>query len=149
MDEISPERADNRDKTSNLIRRSQLYSQLSTLSAPALAQPTLHSLLSGRLRRPPPSLVWHRSNQKVHWPREKSITPAFDEVRFFLMPENSLLEERLTAVERDLAELRDHVLRSQHARPWFERMIGSMKHYPEFAEVVKLGREIRKMDTAQ
>ena len=65
------------------------------------------------------------------------------------MSENTLLEERLTAVERELAELKDHVFRSQHARPWFEKMIGSMKDYPEFAEVVKLGREIRQADAAQ
>jgi hypothetical protein len=65
------------------------------------------------------------------------------------MSENAVLEERLTAVERALAELKDHVYRSQQARPWFEKMIGSMKDYPEFAEVVKLGREIRKGDAAQ
>ena len=65
------------------------------------------------------------------------------------MSENTLLEERLTAVERELAELKDHVFRSHRARPWFEKMIGSMKDYPEFAEVVKLGREIRQADAAQ
>ena len=63
------------------------------------------------------------------------------------MSENVALEERLTAVERDLAELKDHVLRADRQRPWFEKMIGTMKDYPEFAEVVKLGREIRKADT--
>ena len=56
------------------------------------------------------------------------------------------LEERLAAVERDLAELKDHVFRAPRERPWFKRMIGSMSDYPEFAEVVKLGREIRKAD---
>ncbi len=65
------------------------------------------------------------------------------------MSKSAAIEERLTAVERDLAELKDHVFRSQHARPWFAQMIGSMKDYPEFAEVVKLGREIRKADAAQ
>ncbi len=63
------------------------------------------------------------------------------------MSENVALEERLTAVERELAELKDHVLRADRRRPWFEKMIGTMQDYPEFAEVVKLGREIRKADT--
>jgi len=64
------------------------------------------------------------------------------------MSENSVLEERVTALERDLAELKNHVFGSRDARPWFEKIIGSMKDYPEFAEVVKLGREIRKSDAA-
>jgi hypothetical protein len=62
------------------------------------------------------------------------------------MGENLGLEERLTAVERDLADLRNHVLGSRRAAPWFKKMIGSMKDYPEFEEVVQLGREIRKAD---
>ena len=65
------------------------------------------------------------------------------------MSENAALEERLTAVERDLAELKGHVFRAHRARPWFEKMIGSMRDYPEFAEVVKLGREIRKADVPE
>ena len=65
------------------------------------------------------------------------------------MSENVALEERLTAVERDLAELKDHVFRAHRERPWFEKMIGSMRDYPEFAEVVKLGREIRKADAPE
>jgi hypothetical protein len=65
------------------------------------------------------------------------------------MAENVALEERLTAVERDLAELKDHVFQAHRGRPWFERMIGSMKDYPEFTEVVKLGRQIRKADAPE
>jgi hypothetical protein len=65
------------------------------------------------------------------------------------MSDNVALEERLTAVERDLAELKDHILHADRQRPWFEKMIGTMKDYPEFAEVVKLGREIRKADGPQ
>jgi hypothetical protein len=65
------------------------------------------------------------------------------------MVENSALEERLTAVERDLADLKSRVAGSQRKAPWFEKMVGSMKDYPEFEEVVKLGREIRKADTPE
>ena len=62
------------------------------------------------------------------------------------MSENVALEDRLTAMERDLAELRAHVFRDDRKRPWFEKMVGTMRDYPEFAEVVRLGREIRKAD---
>ncbi len=62
------------------------------------------------------------------------------------MTDNLGLEERLSAVEKDLADLKSRVVQSQREPPWFEKMIGSMKDYPEFDEVVKLGREIRKAD---
>jgi hypothetical protein len=55
-------------------------------------------------------------------------------------------EARLEAVERDLAELKVLVRRTPGARPWYERTIGSMKDYPEFTEVVRLGRELRKAE---
>ena len=62
------------------------------------------------------------------------------------MSETITLETRLDAVEKDLADLKDLVRRAPNARPWYERMIGSMKDYPEFAEVVRLGRELRKAE---
>ena len=65
------------------------------------------------------------------------------------MSKNAALEERLAAVERDLAELKDRVFHEANERPWFERMIGSMRGFPEFEEVVKLGREIRKADAPE
>ena len=51
-----------------------------------------------------------------------------------------------SAVERDLAELKNFVCRTPEARPWYGRTVGSMKDYPEFAEVVRLGRELRKAE---
>jgi hypothetical protein len=56
------------------------------------------------------------------------------------------LESRLKAVERDLAELKNLVRRVPEAHPWYESMIGSMKDYPEFAEVARLGRDLRKAE---
>jgi len=56
------------------------------------------------------------------------------------------LEARVTSIEKDIAELKDRVFRSDRARPWYETMVGSTKDFPEFDEVVKLGREIRKAD---
>ncbi len=62
------------------------------------------------------------------------------------MTDNATLEARLEVVERELAELKRHVFRAEAMRPWYQRMIGSMKDYPEFDEVVRLAREIRKAD---
>jgi hypothetical protein len=62
------------------------------------------------------------------------------------MSEAFPLETRLEAVEEDLAVLKNIVLRTPEARPWYERMLGSMKDSPEFAEVVRLGRELRKAE---
>ncbi len=62
------------------------------------------------------------------------------------MSEAFTLEARLEAVERDVAQLKDLVGRAPEMRPWYERMVGSMKDYPEFADVVRLGRELRKVE---
>jgi hypothetical protein len=58
------------------------------------------------------------------------------------------LEQRVAMIEDDLASLR---LRLEAALPangenWIERITGSMKDFPEFDEVVKLGAEIRRAD---
>ena len=60
------------------------------------------------------------------------------------MSESRTVEARLEAVERDIAELRGLVQPASAKHPWYERMVGSMKDYPEFADVVRLGRELRK-----
>ena len=55
----------------------------------------------------------------------------------------SEIETRLDAVERELAELRALVRCGGRARPWYKPLLGSMDDYPEFEEVVRLGRELR------
>ena len=52
------------------------------------------------------------------------------------MSEAFTLEARLEAVEKDLAQLKDFVRGAPESRPWYDRMVGSMKDYPEFEEVV-------------
>jgi len=65
------------------------------------------------------------------------------------MSQTATLEQRVATIEREVAELKDRVIHSEETRPWYERMIGSMKDYPEFEEVVRLGREIRKADVSR
>ncbi len=60
------------------------------------------------------------------------------------MIESSELESRLTAVEKELAELRAIVRGKNRTQPWYKAIIGSMKDFPEFEEVVRLGREQRQ-----
>ena len=54
------------------------------------------------------------------------------------------LEERLTVVERDVADLKRRVRDRDESRSWIQRIAGSFKDVPEFDEIVRLGREFRK-----
>ena len=61
------------------------------------------------------------------------------------MSENVALEERLTAVERDLAELKDHVFRAPR-EPMVEKMIGSMSDYPSLRKSSNWdGKSVKRM----
>ena len=56
------------------------------------------------------------------------------------------LEGRLTAVEKELAEVK-HLLAAnkfQSATPWWERMFGSFAESEGFEEAVRLGKEYRE-----
>jgi hypothetical protein len=60
------------------------------------------------------------------------------------MPEQSTVEARLAAVERDLAELKRHLHMQRGKTSWIERIAGTFKDDPDFEEIVRLGREFRK-----
>ncbi len=62
------------------------------------------------------------------------------------MSDSVTIEDRLAAVEKDVALLKGRVLAGNESRPWYAKLVGSMKDRPEFEEVVRLGREIRKTD---
>ena len=55
------------------------------------------------------------------------------------------VEERLSIVERDLAELKQAVSRGK--KSWIAKISGSFKGDPDFGEILRLGREIREADT--
>ncbi len=62
------------------------------------------------------------------------------------MPE-ATLDQRMTAIEESVRELRE-VLKARGPDPdWLDRVIGSMKDQPDFDEVLALGRAIRQADT--
>lgn len=59
----------------------------------------------------------------------------------------SSVEERLARVEKELAELKSRV-GSSGVSPnnWIDTISGSFKDDAEFAEIVRLGKEIRDAD---
>ena len=56
------------------------------------------------------------------------------------------IEERLTALELQVAQLLKQQSTTQKKPSWFEKIAGSFKDDPEFDEVLRLGREIRNAD---
>ncbi len=58
-------------------------------------------------------------------------------------------EERLSQVERDLAELKSQVHRLGTAKNWIDQVRGSFQDDPQFDEVLRLGRELRQAERAQ
>lgn len=63
------------------------------------------------------------------------------------MADLSVLEQRLTALEREVANLKEHLAPAKREANWVEEVAGSMRDFPEFAEVVRLGREFRAAQT--
>jgi hypothetical protein len=62
------------------------------------------------------------------------------------MPEEVTLEQRLAAVEVAVRELQRIIFSRAPAPNWLERVTGSMKDEPAFAEVLEYGRAIRQAD---
>lgn len=60
------------------------------------------------------------------------------------MAKRTDIEQRVTVLERDLAELKRRVGLSDAKKDWIKAITGSMKDYPEFKEVVRLGRKYRR-----
>lgn len=62
--------------------------------------------------------------------------------------EHPSIEERLAALEREIAELRQLQTTSRLKVPpganWVEAVSGSMEDNPEFEKVLEYGREIRR-----
>jgi hypothetical protein len=53
------------------------------------------------------------------------------------------IEERLERVERELTELRTAL--NQHAhQPWYRQIVGDFAGDKAFAEIIRLGRQIRR-----
>ena len=61
-----------------------------------------------------------------------------------VMPAQQTIEQRLTEVERELAELKRRFPPQTDGKSWVERIAGTFKDDPDFDEIVRLGREFRQ-----
>ncbi len=61
------------------------------------------------------------------------------------MPE-ATLEQRITALEDAMSELREATRVRAPASDWLDKVIGSLKNEPAFDEILALGRAIRQSD---
>ena len=63
------------------------------------------------------------------------------------MSENALdqLEKRVARLEDELREVK-RTLSKEKAQPWWERTAGMFEGSKAFAEIVRLGRKIRRQD---
>jgi hypothetical protein len=64
------------------------------------------------------------------------------------MSEIPTVEQRLEKLEADVAELRRQSA-AGIKKEWLSKVAGSFRNDPDFAEIVKLGREIREADRLQ
>jgi hypothetical protein len=62
------------------------------------------------------------------------------------MAKSKSVEERLAAVELELAELKRRLPPAPDKKNWIDAICGSFKDDPEFDEILRLGREIRQSD---
>ncbi|MBM4094098.1 MAG: transferase hexapeptide repeat containing protein [Planctomycetes bacterium] len=49
-------------------------------------------------------------------------------------------------LEAEVAQIKDQLQRGAKPQNWLDRVVGSMSRYPEFREVLRLGRELRQAD---
>lgn len=62
------------------------------------------------------------------------------------MPADTLIEQRLLAVEAAVADLQRRLPSSTSVPNWLEQVIGSFKDEPAFEEVLAYGRAFRASD---
>ena len=56
----------------------------------------------------------------------------------------STVEERLSALESEVQAVKRQLARMEKPRAWLHEVAGSMDKWPEFEDVLRLGREFRQ-----
>lgn len=54
------------------------------------------------------------------------------------------IEERLAALEAEVARLKERQLGDEAKKPWWEEIWGTFKDDPHYEEAMRLGREYRE-----
>ena len=62
------------------------------------------------------------------------------------MPTRTTIEERLARLEAEVAELKRKAEPIPLKPGWIDKVTASFKDDPEYAEILRLGREIRQAD---
>ncbi len=64
------------------------------------------------------------------------------------MSDESTVEQRVAALEWEVAELKRQLAKAvpNTKAKWIDRITGTFKDDPDFAEIVRLGAEIRRAD---
>ena len=62
------------------------------------------------------------------------------------MSEPTTLEDRVKTLENEVADLKRHAGRKETVGQWLDRISGRLAKYPEFKDVVRLGREMREAE---
>ncbi len=60
------------------------------------------------------------------------------------MARNPPLEQRIATLEKEVAQIKQQLGQGKLSGDWVKRVSGSLKDFPEFPEVVRLGREFRR-----
>jgi hypothetical protein len=55
-------------------------------------------------------------------------------------------EDRLATLEAEVARIKEQLRGERKPPNWLDRVVGSMSQYPDFQEVLRLGREFRQAD---
>lgn len=56
------------------------------------------------------------------------------------------IEDRVSALEREMAELNGNLVRERKEGSWIEKITGRFKDDPVIDEIVRLGAEIRRAE---
>jgi hypothetical protein len=62
------------------------------------------------------------------------------------MTTDSTIEERLTAVEKAVADLQQRLAEGHPSANWLDHLVGSVRDEELFREAMRLGREYRESD---
>jgi hypothetical protein len=60
------------------------------------------------------------------------------------MSETEALAERLRVLEQEVADIKRQLRKPSVNGNWVDEISGSMKEFPDFDEVVRLGQELRR-----
>ncbi len=61
----------------------------------------------------------------------------------------STVEERLSALESAIEDVKHQLADRPKSSAWLEQVVGSHEEWPEFDEVLQLGREFRRSSEEQ